>query len=52
MWKIVWRIDATVTAGNGSERAKWMRWCSRGGFYVVQKDREGYVDSSLISGTA
>ncbi len=38
-------VDATVTAGNGSERAEWRRMVRPGGFYVVDR---GYVDYSLM----
>lgn len=38
-------VDATVTAGNGSERAEWRRMVRPNGFYVVDR---GYVDYSLM----
>lgn len=38
-------VDATVTAGNGSERAEWRKMVRPNGFYVVDR---GYVDYSLL----
>lgn len=38
-------VDATVTAGNGSERAEWRKMVRPGGFYVADR---GYVDYSLM----
>lgn len=40
-------VDATITAGNGSERAEWRKMARPGGFYVVDR---GYVDYSLMRG--
>lgn len=38
-------VDATVTAGNGPERAEWRKLVRPGGFYVADR---GYVDYSLL----
>ncbi len=38
-------VDATITAGNGSERAEWRKMVRPNGFYVVDR---GYVDYSLL----
>jgi len=38
-------VDATITAGNGSERAEWRKMVRPGGFYVADR---GYVDYSLM----
>jgi len=38
-------VDATITAGNGSERAEWRKLVRPNGFYVVDR---GYVDYSLL----
>lgn len=38
-------VDATVTAGVGSERAEWRKMVRPGGFYVADR---GYVDYSLM----
>jgi hypothetical protein len=38
-------VDATITAGNGSERAEWRDMVRPGGFYVADR---GYVDYSLL----
>jgi hypothetical protein len=40
-------VDATITAGNGSERAEWRKMVRPGGFYVADR---GYVDYSLMRG--
>lgn len=38
-------VRATVTAGNGSERAEWRKMIEPGGFYVADR---GYADFSLL----
>lgn len=38
-------VDATITAGNGSERTEWRKMVRPGGFYVADR---GYVDYSLM----